>query len=229
MTTFTKLGAVGLAAAAIAGCGMATASSTTTGTVTKQARKPSAAAKKIDANLVRAKEVYANQVSGPHSIQTLHRLGSDATLLSLLSQGNLSAARSYIKTEYWKVWYHWHVSRMKITRGSRVISEQGVVFAMPASHMTLRGTGGRNLGTLYVSMQDEIGMVRLFHRMHPQVQVVIRSKKTHQLRTSMYSAAFAKLPTSGSLKIHGLRYLVRSFPNKNWNGEPITVWILMRG
>jgi hypothetical protein len=179
--------------------------------------------------LVLAKQVYAGQVSGQHSIQTLHRLGNDPTLLNLLAQRNLGSARSYIKRQYWLVWYHWHVSRMKIARGSQVISEQGVRFAMPASQMTLHGSGGRNLGTLSVSMQDEIGFVRLFHRMHPQVQVVIRSQRTHQLRSSMYSAGHVSLPASGSATIAGQRYLVRSFPNQDWNGEPVTVWIMARG
>jgi hypothetical protein len=93
--------------------------------------------------------------------------------------------------------------------------------------MTLRGANGRNLGTLYVSMQDEIGFVRLMHRDLP-VQVVIRGR-SGQLRTSMHSAAFVKLPATGGVQLGGHRYLVRSFQERAWGGEPVTIWILMKG
>jgi hypothetical protein len=118
---------------------------------------------------------------------------------------------------------------MKIVQGSRLVSELGVPFVVPASHMTLRGTGGRNLGTLYVSMQDEIGFVRLMHALYPKLQLVIRSHRTHQLRTSMYSAAYVKLPSSGTVTIGQSRYLVRSFQEKDWAGEGVTIWLLMQG
>jgi hypothetical protein len=115
---------------------------------------------------------------------------------------------------------------MRIMQGSRVVSEQGVPFCLPAASMTLRGTNGRNLGTLYVSMQDEIGFVRLMHRDFP-VQVVIRGR-SGRLRTSMHAAALVRLPAGGSAELGGRRYLVRSFHEKAWEGEPVTIWILMK-
>jgi hypothetical protein len=189
----------------------------------------SAAATTIDRLVPIAKEHYAGEVSGERTIQTLHSLGSDPTLLRLLGSRDLTAARAYMARRYTDVWYHWHVSRMKIVQGSRLVSELGVPFVVPASHMTLRGTGGRNLGTLYVSMQDEIGFVRLMHALYPKLQLVIRSHRTHQLRTSMYSAAYVKLPSSGTVAIGQSRYLVRSFQEKDWAGEGVTIWLLMQG
>jgi hypothetical protein len=234
LNIFSKLGVAACSAAIIAGCGAAAASTPPTpkGAAPQPtaavAAKPKGAAAKIDQLTALAKEHYAGEISGQHSIQTLHSVGRDPTLLRLLGSHDLSAARAYIKQEYWDVWYHWHVSRMRIVQGSRVVSELGVPFVIPASHMTLHGAGGRDVGTLYVSMQDEIGVVRLLHRLYP-IQVVIRGEKTKQLRTSMYSAAFVKLPSSGSVRLGGHRYLVRSFREPAWGGETVTIWILMRG
>ncbi|HYZ29243.1 MAG TPA: hypothetical protein VE570_09335 [Thermoleophilaceae bacterium] len=189
--------------------------------------RPSGAAAKVDRLTAIARERYTEQVSGPHSIQTLHSVGRDPALLRLLGSGNLGALRSYVQSRYHDVWYHWHVSRMRIVQGSRVVTEQGVPFCLPASKMTLRGTNGRNAGTLYVSMQDEIGFVRLMHRDLP-VQVVIRGR-SGQLRTSIHAAALVKLPASGDVTLGGHRYLVRSFHESSWGGEPVTIWILMKG
>jgi hypothetical protein len=234
-----RTGAAAATVVVIAGCGAAVASSGAPRATTAAARsvaatkpvtrKPSRAAARIDSLTAIAKQHYAGEVSGQHTIQTLHSLGSDATLLRLLGSRDLTAARAYIARMYPDVWYHWHVSRMKIVQGSRLVSELGVPFVIPASHMTLRGPNGRNVGTLYVSMQDEIGFERLMHRIYPKLQLVIRSQRSHQLRTSMYSAAFVKLPASGTVRISGQRYLVRSFHEKDWSGEPVTIWLLMKG
>jgi hypothetical protein len=242
-SVFNRVGrsaAIAVTAVAIAGCGVADASSSasnaskaatpaTVAAIKPAARKPSHAAATIDHLTAFAKQQYAGEVHGTRAIQTLHRLGSDPTLLRLLGSRDPSAARAYITQQYRDVWYHWHVSRMRIVQGSQLVSEQGVPFVIPASHMTLRGPGGRNLGTLSVSMQDEIGVVRLLHREFPRLQVVIRSQRSHQLRTSMYSAAFVKLPASGRVRISGGRYLVRSFHEKDWAGERVTIWLLMKG
>jgi hypothetical protein len=45
----------------------------------------------------------------------------------------------------------------------------------------------------------------------------------------MYSAAFVKLPSRGTVRISGSRYLVRSFHEKDWGGERVTIWLLMKG
>jgi hypothetical protein len=157
----------------------------------------------------------------------LHRLGADPNLLRLLASGNPGSVRAYVSQQYPRTWYHWHVSRMRIGRGSQVVSEVGVRFVLPASQMALRGSGGRTLGTLRVSMQDEIGFVRLMHRRY-HVHVVIRGRGPKHLRASMRAAGLAKLPATGSVVLSGRRYLVRSFQEPAWDGEGVTIWILMK-
>ena len=107
------------------------------------------------------------------------------------------------------------------------MTEIGVPFVLPASQMVLRA-GGHAVGTLQVSMQDEIGFVRLMHRIFPSVQVVVRGAGLAHLRTSMHAAAFVKLPASGRVSLGRHHYRVRSFHEVAWNGEPVTIWILMR-
>jgi hypothetical protein len=171
---------------------------------------------------------YAAEVSGPKPNVLARRVGHDPTLLRALQSGDVNATRAYIARQFPGVWYHWHVSRMRIVQGSRVVDETGVPFVVAPAQTTLRGTGGRALGTLQVSIQDEIGFVRLMHRNYP-VDVVVRGQGAGHVRTSLPAAANVQLPSRGSVTIAGSPYLVRSFHATAWGNEPVTVWILAKG
>jgi hypothetical protein len=230
MSRYRVIAATLLATGLVSACGRAAASSPSTSTsprtVVAAAAPVRRAPSKIDRLLATARAIYEGQVRGPHSLAVLHRVGSDPILLRDLQAGQIGAARAYVALQFPKVWYHWHVSRLRIAQGNRLVTELGVPFVLPPSQMTLHGPGGRPVGTLQVSMQDEIGFVRLMHRRYPPVQVVIRGQGASHLRTSMRAAALAKLPASGSVRLGGRRYLVRSFTEPSWDGGPVTVWIL---
>jgi hypothetical protein len=212
-----------LLATALASCaGTAASVPTATRARTVTTRHDSA----IDRQTTAARATYANQVGGTHTLAILHQVGADPTLLGLLRSHQLAAARAYVAREFPRVWYHWHVSRLRITQGGHRVIETGVPFVVAPSQMVLR-SGGRAVGTLQVSMQDEIGIVRLIHGHHPQLQVVIRGRT--QLRTSMHAAAFVRLPATGTVRLGGRRYQVRSFSARSWEDGPVTVWILERG
>jgi hypothetical protein len=218
-----RLATLLLGATLLSACGRA-AASLPAPTVRRTHHAPPA----IDRLTAVARAVYAEQVSGAHSLAVLHKVGADPTLLRLLESGQPAAARAYVARQFPRVWYHWHVSRMRVSQGSRVVTEIGVPFVLPPSQMVLRGSGGRPVGTLQVSMQDEIGFVRLMHRRYPSVQVILRGRGRSHLRTSMHAAALVKLPARGSVSLAGRRYLVRSFKRPSWDGGNVTIWILMK-
>jgi hypothetical protein len=120
------------------------------------------------------------------------------------------------------VWYHQHVSRLQILRAGSRLVDTGVPFVVDGPHTTLPGGD-----TLRISIQDEIGFVRLIHRHNP-VDVVVRGQGG-QVRSSLPAAATASLPPSGRVTIAGVRYDVRSFTRTALGGQPVQVWILSRG
>jgi hypothetical protein len=221
-----------LLATLVAACGQATASSTSTPTTARPAAsftpKHGAKLSSIDHMTTVGRAVYARETSGAHTMSVLHAVGSDPTLVRFLQSKQLGAARAYVARKYPHTWYHWHVSRMRITQGSQVVTEVGVPFVVPAAQMTLRGSGGRSVGTLEVSMQDEIGFVRLMHRHYPAVDVVIRGRGPSHVRTSMRAATLVKLPATGNVSIGGRRYAVRSFHERAWDGEQVMISLLMK-
>jgi hypothetical protein len=195
---------------------------------TAKAATASRATATVDRATAAAIRQYTAETSGGKTKNLLHKIGNDPTLLRTLESGNLNATRAYVAKQFANVWYHWHVSRMRILQGSRIVTENGVPFVVAPSQMTLRGTGGRSLGTLQVSIQDEIGFVRLMHRSNP-IDVVVRGQSASHVRTSLPAATNVQLPSQGSVTIAGQRYAVRSFHQTAWANEPVTVWILAKG
>jgi hypothetical protein len=104
-----------------------------------------------------------------------------------------------------------------------VVVDAGVPFVVDGPHVTLPGGY-----TLRISIQDEIGFVRLIHR-HHAVDVVVRGQGSGHVRSSLPAAATATLPRSGPTTIAGVRYDVRSFSRTALGGEPVQIWILGRG
>jgi hypothetical protein len=232
----TPLAVVGL----ISGCGAAVAATPTPVAPDKPVTrkhapaatpKPAArtrAAAPTTAMTAIARRQYSTEIHGGAAFAALHRVGRDPVLLRTLQSGNLSATRAYVQRQFQAAWYHLHVSRMRILQGSRVVVETGVPFVVAPVQMTLHGPGGRTLGTLQVSIQDEIGFVRLMHRHHP-VDVVVRGQRPGHVRGSLPAATQVKLPSTGSVTIAGQRYRVTSFHQKAWDNEPVTVSILQKG
>jgi hypothetical protein len=209
------------AAAALSLAGMGPAHPAATATP----KRPVTAVDRLAAS---ARKRYAIEVHGYVANATMHSVGRDRTLLRTLQSGNLSATVAYVRQKFAAVWYHQHVSRMRILKGSRVVVDAGVPFVVAPSQMTLRGAHGRVLGTLQVSIQDVIGFVRYVHR-RSGVDVVVRGQGPNHVRSSLPAATNAALPSRGSLRLAGRRYLVRSFPETALGGEPVTVWILAKG
>jgi hypothetical protein len=167
---------------------------------------------------------YTREASGETVMSLLHQVARDPALLRALATSD-SAARAYVAQQFPNVWYHWHISRLRITRGSTVIAECGVPFVVTGPQMTLRGPDGSDLGTLQISLQDEIGFVRLMHRNYP-VDVVVRGTSAADVRSSLPAAANAALPARGTVELAGRTYAVQSFTETAWNGEPVTIWFL---
>lgn len=168
---------------------------------------------------------YASEASGAAAHATLSRLAHDPGLLAVVRSGSNARIRSYVNSRFRPVWYHWHVSRMRITRGSTTVIETGVPFVVDGPSTTLRDAHGRAIAQLQISIQDVIGFVRLNTR-HGGVETVVRGRGSADVRTSLPAALKVKLPASGTVTIAGHRYDVASFHETGWRGEPLQIWIL---
>lgn len=168
---------------------------------------------------------YTSEASGTAAHATLSRLAHDPGLLAAVRSGSSARIRSYVNSRFRPVWYHWHVSRMRIMRGSTTVIETGVPFVVDGPTATLHDAHGHAIAQLQISIQDVIGFVRLNTR-HGDANTVVRGHGSADVRTSLPTALKVKLPSSGTVTIAGHRYQVGSFHETGWHGEPLQIWIL---
>jgi hypothetical protein len=183
-----------------------------------------------------ARATYDNEVRGPKLAVELARIARDPILLGFLNRGDRAGAQAAAEAQLRGPIDHLaHVTRIGVVRGSRVlvnatVNADGVFVVAPGSRaLTLHG---HPLGTLLVSIQDVTGFVKLVHNL-TGAEIVARGA-SGRVRTSLAPAANVRLPSSGRVTIAGRRYAVRSFREIAWGneplgGEPLTVWVLVRG
>jgi hypothetical protein len=187
--------------------------------------RATAAAAVADPVITQMRSRYTSEVSGSAAKATLARLVREPGLVAAVRSQSDARIRAYVASRFRPVWYHWHVSRMRITRGSTTIVETGVPFVVDGPTATVHDAGGKALAKVQISIQDVIGYVRLNKR-HPGLDTVVRGQGAAHVRTSLPAALKVKLPSNGNVTIAGRRYHATSFDETGWKGEPLTIWIL---
>jgi hypothetical protein len=205
---------------AVAGCGSApaTAADPAAFPVADPTAFPATAIEHLTAA---AQRQYARESTGPVARAQLRAIVGDRGLRAALASRNPGALRSYATSRFNAIWYHQHVSRLRIVRGGEVLLDLGVPFVVSGPQTTVSGA------TVQISIQDEIGFVRLVHRHYP-MDVVVRGVGAAHVRTSLPAALALRLPARGNVVIAGHRYVVRSFGRTALGNEPVQIWILER-
>ena len=182
----------------------------------------------LAASVLAARRAYNRETKGSKLRQETARIAADATLLRALARGDVAGARAEAQAQLLSPSNHFdHVTRISVLRGPRVLvnatlNSDGTYVVAPARRELTRR--GRRVGTLLVSIQDVTGFVKLVHR-RTGAEVVVRGG-SGQVRASLSAAARAGLPRTGGVRVAGRNYLVRSFGELGWGGEPLTVWVL---
>jgi hypothetical protein len=167
-----------------------------------------------------AKRRYLTESRGAVIHADLRQIAHDGVLLEALSAGNLGAALVEANRQLVR-----HVVRIRVQRGSRVLVDaNSTSFDVGGSGMELHAPNGRSLGRLQITVQDVIGFIKLVHKLNA-ADVVVRGARG-QVRASLPAAARLSLPRSGCTQIGSHRYVVRSFNETSFSGEPLTIWLL---
>jgi hypothetical protein len=179
-----------------------------------------AAASRASRALNAAEARYLTESRGAVIHRDLRQIAHDGILLEALSAGNLGSALAEMNRQLVR-----HVVRIRVTRGSRVLVDaNSTSFDVAGSGMQLHAANGRSLGRLQITVQDVIGFIKLVHKLNA-AGVVVRGARGH-VRSSLPAAAKLSLPLSGCTQIGPHRYVVRSFDEISFTGEPLTIWVL---
>jgi hypothetical protein len=154
----------------------------------------------------------------------LRYIAHDHVLLNALSSGNLAAARAEVgRLQHSQIVKH--VTRIRLLRGSRVLVDGWPSsFDVAGSERELRDRRGRSLGRVQITIQDIIGFIKLEHRLD-RTEVVVRSA-SGRVRTLLPAAQRLLLAPAGCARVGARRYMVRSFKQTGFLGEPLTIWLL---
>jgi hypothetical protein len=152
----------------------------------------------------------------------LRQIASDPVLLRALSAGNLKSALTEANRQLVR-----HVVQVSVLRGSRVLVDANPSsFDVGGSGLEMRARNGVSLGRLQITVQDVIGFIKLVHKLDA-ADVVVRGGG--QVRTSLPALATLSLPRSGCRQIGTQRYLVSSFEETSFRGEPAYHMVADRG
>jgi len=150
----------------------------------------------------------------------LRQIAHDRVLIGALSVGNLNSALAEANRQLVR-----HVVRIRVLRGAHVaLDANSTSFDVAGSGMQLHAADGRSLGRLQITVQDVIGFIKLVHKLNA-ADVVVRGT-LGDMRTSLPAAAKLSLPRSGCTQIGSRQYVVRSFNEASFTGEPLTIWLL---
>jgi hypothetical protein len=166
-----------------------------------------------------ARRIYQQEADGAVGHAAVRRIARDRALRAAMRHGSPSALRAAALRQLFNPGKH--VVRLSVTRGGKTLTDVGGRFVVSPAHLKVQGD------VIEASMQDVIGFVKLVHRL-TGADVVVRGAPGH-VESSLAGAASAALPTSGSATIAGHAYVVRSFAEVGFGGEPLDVWVLTQG
>lgn len=167
---------------------------------------------------------YRIETRGSTIRADLRYIAHDPVLLSALSSGDLAAAHAEIHSlQHSQIVKH--ITRIRVMKGAHVVIDGWPgSFDVAGSERALR-YHGRSLGQLQITVQDIIGFVKLEHDVDATETV---ARGPHGLlRTWFPAAARTSLPKSGCARVGSHRYMVRSFTETAFAGEPVTIWLLI--
>ncbi|MEA2215016.1 MAG: hypothetical protein QOK19_577 [Solirubrobacteraceae bacterium] len=108
-----------------------------------------------------ARRIYTSELRGTETMLDTARIRSYAPLLSALEHGETAAVAAAVHALVYKP--AWHIVRLRVTRGSRVLADVGGPHVIAPVTGTLR-SHGRTLGHYVTSVQDDLGYVKLVTR-----------------------------------------------------------------
>jgi hypothetical protein len=169
-----------------------------------------------------ATRIYAFELASSEVSKDKRQVESYVPLLSALEGGNHAAINQAVTS---LVYSHTHVVRLRVTRGNQVLADVGGPHIIAPVGGTLQ-RNGRTLGHYVLSVQDDLGYVKLVTRFLG-VPLVL-SSGSHALNIEgAVSPSPAAIPTHGAVSYRGKSYQAFSFPAQAFPSGGLRVSILV--
>jgi hypothetical protein len=148
-----------------------------------------------------ATRIYASELSSSEVFRDQRQVESFAPLLSALASGNRAGVSEAVKS---LVFSHTHVVRLRVTRGGEVLADVGGPEILAPVSGSLR-RGGRTVGHYVLSVQDDLGYVKLVTRF-TGVPLLLREGSRTLPVAGAVSPGPASIPAHGPVAYKGRTY-----------------------
>lgn len=113
----------------------------------------------VDAKV--AERIYAGEIGGREVEEDLRHIAGSQELVSAVASSNGPATYAAVHAIVYTP--HWHIVRLRAVENGRVLADVGGPYIIAPVTGTLR-QGGRKVGTFTMSVQDDVGYVKLVTR-----------------------------------------------------------------
>ncbi len=162
-----------------------------------------------------AKRIYKDELTGTETVQDVARVRSYAPLIGALERDETAGVQAAVGALVYKP--HWHIVRLRVLRGGRVLADVGGPHVIAPVDGTLRAHG-RTLGRYVISVQDDLGYVKLVTRF---IGVPIELYQ-HGSAVMGTLPAPPPAPAQGAqVQLGGRSYLVTNLPAQAFPSGPL--------
>jgi hypothetical protein len=197
-----------LLAATLAACGAAHIG-TTPAAVTLPAGAPcgAGAAEELGHTVgVLATRIYGNELSGGEVRRDRRQVEGFQPLLSAVAKDDRSATVAAVAS---LVYAHTHIVRLRVTRAGKLLADVGGPYILAPVSGSLR-RGGKEIGRYVLSVQDDLGYVKLVSRFLG-VPLVLRAGSHTLPVEGTLTPPPASIPNRGTIDYRGRTYVAVSF------------------
>ena len=169
-----------------------------------------------------ATRIYAGEVSGSETRSDQRQVEGFSPLLKAVAGGNRAAIREAVTS---LVYSHTHVVRLRVTHGSSVLADVGGPYILAPVAGTLR-LHGRSIGHYVLSVQDDVGYVKLSTRFIG-APVVMRAGSHPVPVEGLLTPGPKSIPAHGPVTYRQTRYEAFSFNARAFPSGPLRISLLL--
>lgn len=169
-----------------------------------------------------AERIYAAEVKSSEVLGDKRQIESDGSLLSAVASGDGAAIRAAVHT---LVYSHTHIVRLRVSRGSVLLADEGGPYILAPIGGRLRLHGGE-IGHFVFSVQDDLGYVKLETRFIG-APLVLRTDSGDVPVEGLLSPGPDSIPDRGPVAYRGTNYEAYSFKAEAYPSGRLRVSLLL--
>jgi hypothetical protein len=169
-----------------------------------------------------AERIYAGEVRSSATDADKHQIERDGPLLSAVQSGNRAAIQAAVHR---LVYSHTHIVRLRVSRGSELLDDEGGPYILAPVSGRLR-SHGKQIGHFVFSVQDDLGYVKLVARFIG-APLVLRTDAGNVPVEGLLSPGPASIPDRGPVDYRGARYQAYSFRAEAYPSGRLRVSLLL--